>query len=113
MPLPAVSGGGTNLYVDGGVAANTPVGPARAAATHIDVVLLDPPLQKTDYRNALEVGFGVFGAMQRRILEADVRAAYLETFGKRRDPERQRTPQARLFASTLYVSDMYQNAAAG
>lgn len=107
VPLPAASGGGTNLYVDGGVTANTPVGPARAAATRIDVVLLDPPLQKTDYRNALEVGFGVFGAMQRRILEADLRAAYLETFGKRAI-ENVNAPQARVFASTLYDSDIYQ-----
>ncbi|HUN28480.1 MAG TPA: patatin-like phospholipase family protein [Alphaproteobacteria bacterium] len=107
VPLPAATGTGTNLYVDGGVTANTPVGPARAAATRIDVVLLDPPLQKTDYRNALEVGFGVFGAMQRRILEADLRAAYLETFGKRAI-ESANSPQARIFASTLYDSDIYQ-----
>jgi predicted acylesterase/phospholipase RssA len=107
VPLPAASGGGTNLYVDGGVTANTPVGPARAAATRIDVVLLDPPLQKTDYRNALEVGFGVFGAMQRRILEADLRAAYLETFGKRAI-QSVNAAQARLFAAALYDSDIYQ-----
>jgi predicted acylesterase/phospholipase RssA len=107
VPLPAATGGGTNLYVDGGVTANTPVGPARAAATRIDVVLLDPPQQKTDYRNALEVGFGVFGAMQRRILEADLRAAYLETFGKR-SIEGVNAPQARLFATALYDSDIYQ-----
>ncbi len=79
VPLPAPSGDGINEYVDGGVTANTPVGVARAAALRIDVVLLDPPFQSTHYHNALEVGFGVFGAMQRRILEADLRAAYLES----------------------------------
>ncbi|HUA10161.1 MAG TPA: patatin-like phospholipase family protein [Candidatus Acidoferrales bacterium] len=78
VELPAPSGGGTNLYVDGGVTANTPIAAARAAANRIDVVLMDPPLEQTHYHNALEVGFGVFGAMQRRILTADLRAAYLE-----------------------------------
>jgi len=105
--LPAASGGGTNAYVDGGVTANTPVGPARAAATRIDVVLLDPPFQKTDYHNALEVGFGTFGAMQRRILVADLRAAYLETLGKRAI-QSANTPQARALASALYDSDIFQ-----
>ncbi len=107
IALPAPSGDGTNLYVDGGVTANSPVGVARAAARRIDVVLLDPPLQSTHYNSALEVGFGVFGAMQRRILEADLRAAYLETFGKRAIG-RATTPQMRLFAATLFDSDIYQ-----
>jgi len=107
VTLPAASGGGTNAYVDGGVTANTPVGPARAAATRIDVVLLDPPLQRTDYHNALEVGFGTFGAMQRRILVADLRAAYLETLGKR-SIESANTIPARALAAALYDSDIYQ-----
>lgn len=107
VKLPANAGGGTNLYVDGGVTANTPVSPARAAAMRIDVVLLDPPFQKTDYRNALEVGFGTFGAMQRRILEADLRAAYLETYGKR-SIETVNAPQMRVLTAALYDSDIYQ-----
>jgi len=107
VQLPAASGGGTNAYVDGGVTANTPVGPARAAATRIDVVLLDPPFQKTDYHNALEVGFGTFGAMQRRILVADLRAAYLETLGKRAI-ESVNTLQARALAASLYDSAIFQ-----
>ncbi len=56
VKLPAPSGNGTNDYVDGGVTANTPIGVARAAATRIDVVLLDPPFQSTHYHNALDVG---------------------------------------------------------
>jgi predicted acylesterase/phospholipase RssA len=107
IELPAASGGGTNAYVDGGVTANTPVSPARAAATRIDVVLLDPPLQRTDYHNALEVGFGTFGAMQRRILVADLRAAYLETLGKRSILSADTVP-ARALAAALYDSDIYQ-----
>jgi predicted acylesterase/phospholipase RssA len=107
IELPAPKGGGTDLYVDGGVTANTPVAAARAAATRVDVVLLDPPLQATHYHNALEVGIGTFGAMQRRILEADMRAAYLETFGKRAMGERNSDQQS-LLASVLYESDIYQ-----
>jgi predicted acylesterase/phospholipase RssA len=107
VPLPAPSGSGTNLYVDGGVTANTPVGVARAAAERIDVVLLDPPFQSTHYHNALEVGFGVFGAMQRRILEADLRAAYLETYEKR-SLERAISGRGGAFTSAFYDSDIYQ-----
>ena len=107
VELPAPKGGGTDLYVDGGVTANTPVGAARVAATRVDVVLLDPPSQATHYRNALEVGIGTFGAMQRRILEADMRAAYLETFGKRAIGEHNSVEES-LLASILYDSDIYQ-----
>jgi predicted acylesterase/phospholipase RssA len=107
IELPAPKGGGTNLYVDGGVTANTPVAAARAAATRVDVVLLDPPLQATHYHNALEIGVGTFGAMQRRILEADMRAAYLETFGKRAIGE-YNSPEESVLASVLYESDIYQ-----
>jgi predicted acylesterase/phospholipase RssA len=107
IELPAPKGAGTNLYVDGGVTANTPVAAARAAATRVDVVLLDPPLQATHYHNALEIGIGTFGAMQRRILEADMRAAYLESFGKRAIGAYNSPAEAAL-ASVLYESDIYQ-----
>jgi predicted acylesterase/phospholipase RssA len=107
VPLPAPHDGGINLYVDGGVTANTPVAAARAAALRIDVVLLDPPLQETHYHNALDVGFGVFGAMQRRILEADMRAAYLETFGKR-SIQHPHTAELQAFTASLYDSDIFQ-----
>ena len=118
--LPGADAGGTYAYVDGGVTANTPVGVARAAATRIDVVLLDPPLQNTQVKDALDVGIAVFGAMQRRILEADLRAAYLETYGKRA-LERVRARAERIalanhidttpvdqFQATLFDTDIYQ-----
>lgn len=118
VELPAPSGDGTNLYVDGGVTANTPIGIARAAAAAVDVIFLDPPLQETHYRNALDIGFGVFGAMQRRILEADLRSTYLETFGKRTlQALRKNVPAAaaanldvadlRAFATALFAADIY------
>ncbi len=75
--------GETCDYVDGGVTANTPVGAARIGAKQMDVIFLDPVIDAYDYGNALEIATGVFGAMQRRILDADIRSAYLETVGKR------------------------------
>lgn len=70
-------------YVDGGVTANTPVGVARAAAHAVDIVMLDPLFESGSYKSALDVGYAVYGAMQRRILESDIRAAYFESYVKR------------------------------
>jgi predicted acylesterase/phospholipase RssA len=79
LPSPT---GGTAQYVDGGVTANTPIGVARTFAANVDVVLMDPVAEPETYKNALQVGIGVFGTMQQRILESDVRAAVFETYGK-------------------------------
>jgi predicted acylesterase/phospholipase RssA len=107
VKLPAADGRGTNDYVDGGVIANTPVAIARAGAKRIDVVMMDPPQETNTYDNAFDIGIGVFGAMQQRILEADLRAAYFETIGARaiRDP---RSPQLQAFAERLYATDIYR-----
>jgi predicted acylesterase/phospholipase RssA len=107
IELPNLTNDGTNLYVDGGVTANTPVAAARAAARRVDVVLLDPPLQATHYHNALEIGIGTFGAMQRRILAADMRAAYLESVGKRVIGEYNSPAEAAL-AAVLFESEIFQ-----
>ncbi len=82
VTLPGVDGS-PQQYVDGGVTANTPVSVARAGAKAIDVVFLDPLVEAYSYGSAIEIASGAFGAMQKRILEADLRAAYFETFGKR------------------------------
>jgi predicted acylesterase/phospholipase RssA len=79
LPSPT---GGTAQYVDGGVTANTPIGVARAFASNVDVVLMDPVFEPETYKNAMEIGIGVFGTMQQRILDSDVRAAVFETYGK-------------------------------
>ena len=70
-------------YVDGGVTANTPISAARVGASALDVVFLDPVVDAYEYGNMVEIATGVFGAMQRRILDADIRSAYVETLGKR------------------------------
>lgn len=76
--------GAMNAYCDGGVASNSPVGIAHAISRAADVVLLDPPFQaSTDYPDAVEIGFGVFGTMQRKILEVEMRNTYFQSIGKR------------------------------
>lgn len=73
-------GGQTAYYCDGGVASNSPVGIARALARAADVVLIEPRLEpETDYQDAIEIAFGVFGTMQRKILEVEMRTAVSQT----------------------------------
>ncbi len=71
-------------YCDGGVASNSPVGIAHAVANAADVVLLDPELATGEgYKDAVEIAFGVFGTMQRKILEVEMRNTYFQSLGKR------------------------------
>jgi predicted acylesterase/phospholipase RssA len=73
-----------NQYCDGGVASNSPVSFAHAVASAADVVLMDPPFEPvTDYTDAVAVGFGMFGTMQRKILATDMRGVYFQSIAKR------------------------------
>jgi hypothetical protein len=73
-----------NEYCDGGVASNSPVGIAHSVAKGADVILLDPPFEPdTNYDDAVEVVFAVYGTMQRKILETEMRNAYFQSIGKR------------------------------
>ncbi len=89
--------GTMNAYCDGGVASNSPVGIAHAVSRAADVVLLDPPFEgETDYKDAVEIAYGCFGTMQRKILEGEMRTAYFQSIGKRvlsrlTEPERARS----------------------
>ena len=61
-----------------------PVGIAHAISKRADVVLLDPPFEpNTDYSDAVEVAFGVYGTMQRKIMESEMRNAYFQAAGER------------------------------
>jgi predicted acylesterase/phospholipase RssA len=81
IPNPA---GTVNEYCDGGVASNSPVGIAHAVSYGADVVLLDPPFEpETDYTDAVEIVFGVYGTMQRKLIETEMRNAYFQSVGKR------------------------------
>ena len=68
---------------------------------------MDPPFEREDYKNAFEVGYGVFGAMQRRILEGDLRAGYLEAFGKRSAVRHALSPQFTAFVNSLYDANFF------
>lgn len=105
--LPAANGSGTQQYCDGGVTENTPIGIARAAARNVDVIMMDPPLELTHYRNAVELGFGSFGTLQRVLLEANVRAAYFESLCKRAFERLPPDPGIERLAFTLFASDFY------
>jgi hypothetical protein len=76
--------GSINQYCDGGVASNSPVLFAHAVAAAADVILMDPPFEPVaDYTDAVTIGFGVFGTMQRKILVTDMRTVYFQSVAKR------------------------------
>jgi NTE family protein len=107
----------TRLFVDGGVANNTPIGLAIAAgATQITVVFVDAATPTTDVRisNLVDVGFSSFAIMQQKILETDFKlacmtnaavagtgAASTSVAGKRSIPIRQIRPSAELAVGPL------------
>jgi predicted acylesterase/phospholipase RssA len=84
-PVQLPAGDGTvNSYCDGGVASNSPVGIAHSISRAADVVLLDPPFEpEPHYTDAIEVAYAVYGTMQRKILEVEMRNTYFQSLGKR------------------------------
>jgi predicted acylesterase/phospholipase RssA len=82
VALPAPEGG-EDLYVDGGVTANTPVRIATALAARVDAILLNPAFAPEPTRNAVDVVAGSFDTMQRRLMETSMRSAYVESFALR------------------------------
>ncbi|HEY2474319.1 MAG TPA: patatin-like phospholipase family protein [Candidatus Cybelea sp.] len=76
--------GTMDLYCDGGVASNSPVGIGHAVAKAADVVLLDPPFEPEEsYDDAVEIAFATYGTMQRKIFGMEMRSAYFESLGRR------------------------------
>ncbi|HEV8020297.1 MAG TPA: patatin-like phospholipase family protein [Candidatus Lustribacter sp.] len=70
--------GTLDVFVDGGVANNTPIGVAiDAGATDVTVIFLNPPDDHSPQTvvNLAQVGLTCFSVMQERILELDFRAA--------------------------------------
>lgn len=108
--------GTINEYCDGGVASNSPVGISHAVSAGADVVLLDPPFEpNTSYGDAVEVVFGVYGTMQRKILETEMRNTYFQSRNKRAfmrltpqeiDRITQDDPTLAKFMRTIPVSDL-------
>ena len=67
-------------YCDGGVTANTPIAIAHAVSSAADVILMDPAFHdESDYDDALSIGFGMFGTMQRRLLVTEMRGVYFQS----------------------------------
>ncbi len=47
-------------------------------------MLLDPPFEPAPhYTDAIEVAYAVYGTMQRKILEVEMRNTYFQSLGKR------------------------------
>jgi len=69
------------LYVDGGVANNTPIGMAIAAgATDVTVVFMDPEATAPPYQaipNAAMLGMACYDVMQQKILADDMKLALM------------------------------------
>jgi NTE family protein len=69
------------LFVDGGVANNTPIGLAIAAgADDVTVILLEPPSNPAPSpppRNLVDVAYACYDVMQQKILEVDLKLAGL------------------------------------
>ena len=67
------------LYVDGGVANNTPIGLAiDAGASEVTIIFMDPDegiTQAQPIQNLIEVGYACFSVMQQKILASDLQTA--------------------------------------
>jgi predicted acylesterase/phospholipase RssA len=77
-PLPIPFDAAVPVYVDGGVANNTPIGVAiDAGATDVTVIFLNPKTTPTPQAmNRIDaVGLACFGIMQQRILDLDFQSA--------------------------------------
>jgi predicted acylesterase/phospholipase RssA len=107
-PVEMTFEGVRSQYIDGGIADNTPVDIARILAKNVFTVLVDPlETARTTYADGLAIGVASFGIAQRRILEAALRSASLESEGKRlfldgANGER-RAFLAQIFDSALYT----------
>jgi predicted acylesterase/phospholipase RssA len=100
--------GGTDRYIDGGIADNNPIDVARALSLAVYTVFVDPlRTDRAPYKNALEVGVGAFGIAQKRVLDASLRAAYLETRGKRLFTNATLTPPQRAFENRILDADLF------
>jgi predicted acylesterase/phospholipase RssA len=99
--------GDRDRYIDGGVSDNDPIDVGRALALRVNTVLVDPlNTKRVPYANALSIGVGAFGVAQSRILAASLRAAYLETQGKRLLLREANTDEQRRFLDAVLDVDL-------
>ena len=63
---------------------NSPIGIAHAVSSAADVVLLDPPFEPDeDTADAVGIAYSIFGTMQRKIFEVEMRNVYFQSLAKR------------------------------
>jgi predicted acylesterase/phospholipase RssA len=99
--------GDSDRYIDGGIADNTPIDVGRALAPVVNTVFVNPVnAQRAAYESALSIGVGAFGVAQSRILAASLRAAYLETQGKRLFSASASTDEQKRFLETVLDVDL-------
>jgi predicted acylesterase/phospholipase RssA len=100
--------GAHDRFVDGGIADNAPIDVARALARSVYTVLVDPvDAARQPYDNALEIAVGSFGVTQQRVFEESLRAAAIETQGKRLMESSATTPEQRRFLDSILDADLY------
>jgi predicted acylesterase/phospholipase RssA len=106
VKLPSADGK-PNEYLDGGIADNTPIDAARGLAKTVYAVLVDPAVEPpVDPKNAFGIGVEAFGIAQKRYFDASLRAAYLETRGKRLAPASTSVAD-RAFLNSIFDVDLY------
>jgi predicted acylesterase/phospholipase RssA len=99
--------GDSDRYIDGGVSDNDPIDVGRALAGAVNMVFVDPvSTERLAYDSALSIGVGAFGVAQARILAASLRAAYLETRGKRLFLASATTDEQKRFLETVLDVDL-------
>jgi predicted acylesterase/phospholipase RssA len=110
-----MAGGGSGLYVDGGIASNSSIAIARTVAHAVDVVLVDPRSRNEKYKNAVDVVMGSYETMQRKILETEMRDVFFESLGKRalerlgasaQEAMEEGSPDLRVFIRDLPAADL-------
>jgi predicted acylesterase/phospholipase RssA len=99
---------GSKTYIDGAVADSAPLDAARAFSNRVHVIFVDPERAEPRYfANAAAVGTVAFGIAQSRAYESSLRAAFLETRGKRLFQRDAMTPEQRMFLAEIFDVDLF------
>jgi predicted acylesterase/phospholipase RssA len=99
---------GAKTYIDGGVADSAPLDAARAFSRRVHVIFVHPARAKPQrFPHAAAVGTAAFGISQSRAFESSLRAAYLETRGKRLFRLDATTPEQREFLAQTFDVDLF------
>jgi predicted acylesterase/phospholipase RssA len=99
---------GPQTYIDGGVADSAPLDLARAFSRRVQLMLVDPAhVEPKRFRNAAAVGTAAFSIAQNRVLESSLRAAFLETRGKKLFAAGATTPEQQAFIDETFDAELF------